>query len=51
MTYEELYRLHYANGDVALAALYKELCSMGDAIADLEDDLFECQDGNLSRKA
>lgn len=48
MTYEELYRLHYANGDMALAALYKELCSMGDTIADLED---ECQDGNLSRKA
>ena len=32
MTYEELYRLHYANGDMALAAIYNDLCEQSDII-------------------
>lgn len=50
MTYEELYRRHYANGDVALASIYEQLCEQCDEIADLEDKLFEAEDADLSRE-
>jgi hypothetical protein len=39
MTYEELYRYHYANGDVALAQLYKELYEVQEQLDSLQKEL------------
>jgi cell division septal protein FtsQ len=39
MTYEELYRYHHANGDVALAQLYKELYEVQEQLDSLQKEI------------
>lgn len=44
MTYEELYRRHYANGDTLMASLYKEICEVYDSKYDVEQERNRLED-------